>query len=126
MPYDGTLDFPVLFLITAMNFIALVYGTAKLAEEGEIISLRGTEEQNVKMIALVFALVEVTPGFLFLWCDPAALPSDVSLSNKRKNTSSLNCYCNICVLFLIICLQCSRYEWSSRCRMEVRVQTITH
>jgi hypothetical protein len=70
MPYDGTLDFPVLFLITAMNFIALVYGTAKLAEEGEIISLRGTEEQNVKMIALVFALVEVTPGFLFLWCGP--------------------------------------------------------
>ena len=68
MPYDGTLDFPVLFLITAMNLIALIYGTVQLARQGEIISLRGTEDQNVKMIALVFALVEVTPGFLYLWC----------------------------------------------------------
>lgn len=72
MPYDGTLDFPVLFIITAMNLIALIYGATTLAREGEIISLRGTEEQNVKMIALVFALVEVTPGFLYLWyaCPP--------------------------------------------------------
>lgn len=69
MPYDGTLDFPVLFIITLMNLIALIYGTVKLAKQGEIISLRGTEEHNVKMIALVFALVEVTPGFLYLWCD---------------------------------------------------------
>jgi hypothetical protein len=70
MPYEGTLDFPVLFLITAINFIALVYGATELAKEGELISLAGTEQQNVKMIALVFALVETTPGFLFLWCVP--------------------------------------------------------
>lgn len=82
MPYDGTLDFPVLFLITAMNLIALIYGTTQLARQGEIISLRGTEEQNVKMIALVFALVEVTPGFLYLWCDTSHMTSCAVLTAK--------------------------------------------
>lgn len=70
MPYDGTLDFPVIFVITAINIVAISLGTAKLAAEGEIISLRGTEEQNVKMIALVLGLVEAMPGVMFLWCDP--------------------------------------------------------
>lgn len=69
MPYDGTLDFPVIFVITAINIIAISLGGAKLAAEGEIISMRGTEEQNVKMIALVLGLVEAMPGFMFLWCD---------------------------------------------------------
>lgn len=93
MPYDGTLDFPVLFIVTAMNLVALIYGTVNLAREGEIISLRGTEEQNVKMIALVFALVEVTPGFLFLWyvhLIPSALP----------------CMC----LSLVSCFSCSALQ----------------
>jgi hypothetical protein len=67
MPYEGTLDFPVLFAITAINLVAIGYGFSQLAEEGEIISLRGTEEQNVKLIALMFALVEATPGVLFIW-----------------------------------------------------------
>eukprot|EP00892_Ulva_mutabilis_P010707 jgi/Ulvmu1/8008/UM004_0244.1 len=67
LPYDGTLDFPVIFIITAINIIAISLGTAKLAAEGEIISLRGTEEQNVKMIALVLGLVEAMPGVMFLW-----------------------------------------------------------
>lgn len=70
LPYDGTLDFPVIFVITAINIIAISLGTAKLAAEGEIISLRGTEEQNVKMIALVLGLVEAMPGVMFLWCAP--------------------------------------------------------
>lgn len=73
LPYDGTLDFPVIFLITAINIIAVSLGTAKLAAEGEIISLRGTEEQNVKMIALVLGLVEAMPGVMFLWCACSAV-----------------------------------------------------
>ena len=68
MPFEGTLDFPVLLFITLLNLFTFVYGVIKIGQDGEIVSLRGSEQQNVKMIALVFALVEATPGVLFTWC----------------------------------------------------------
>ena len=71
MPFEGTLDFPVLFLITALNLFTLAYGLVEIAKTGELVSLRGSEQENVKMIALVFALVEATPGVLFMWCAQA-------------------------------------------------------
>jgi hypothetical protein len=67
MPFDGTLDFWVILVITGLNLFTVGWGLVKLEEAGEIVSLRGTEQENVEMIALVFALVEATPGILFLW-----------------------------------------------------------
>lgn len=65
MPFEGTLDFWVLLLITLMNLFTVCYGLNHL--EGKFFSLRGTERDNVQLIALVFAFVEATPGLLFIW-----------------------------------------------------------
>lgn len=73
MPFEGTLDFPVLLLITALNLFTLAWGLVDIARTGELVSLRGSEQENVKMIALVFALVEATPGVLFISCAAALL-----------------------------------------------------
>ncbi len=51
----------MLLFITALNLFAAIYGIVKLSQQGTIISLRGTETQNVQLLAVVFALVEATP-----------------------------------------------------------------
>jgi hypothetical protein len=68
MPFDGTMDFWVILVITGLNLFTVGWGLVKLDKSGEIVSLRGTEQENIEMIALVFALVEATPGILFIWC----------------------------------------------------------
>ena len=73
MPWEGTLDFWVLMAITLLNVVTVVYGLTQVGQESAIFSLRGTEQQNVEMIALVFALVEATPGILFAWCAATVL-----------------------------------------------------
>lgn len=73
LPYDGTLDPYVLFLITALNCYAGVYGLRSIADRGKVLSLRGTEEDNTRLIAVIFAAVEAAPGLLFLWCAPILL-----------------------------------------------------
>ena len=83
MPFEGTLDFWVLCFITIMNLMAVYgglwyahYGTVPFSGEdvkvgaypgGALFELSGNRELNLKLIATVFALVEATPGLLFVW-----------------------------------------------------------
>jgi hypothetical protein len=90
LPFEGTLDFWVLLFITLLNVFVFIYGIVKLAQDGQVVSLRGSEQQNVKMIALVFALVEATPGVLFLWCAAAHAPTALL---HRDLTASISAAC---------------------------------
>ena len=68
LPYEGTLDAPVLFLITGLNIFTVAFWLVSVERKRDIVSVRGTEQDNVQLIAVVFALVELAPGLLFFWC----------------------------------------------------------
>jgi hypothetical protein len=95
MPFEGTLDFPVLLVVTLLNIFTVGYWVNNVDDQKDIISMRGTEQENVQMIAVVFALVEMTPGLLFLWCAhylPACLlPSDVHVGQGGHRVLLLHC-----------------------------------
>lgn len=83
MPWEGTLDFWVLLLITAMNLFSVVYGLFKLENRSAILTFKGCETDNVQLIALVFAFIEATPGLLFIMCAPPV----------RLRSACLACFC---------------------------------
>jgi hypothetical protein len=58
----------VLLTITAMNVFAVAFGIHKLKDQGAIWTFAGCQDQNIQMIALVFAFIEATPGLLFIMC----------------------------------------------------------
>ena len=95
MPFEGTLDFWVLLAITLLNVFVFVYGFITLGQQETIISLRGSEQQNVKLIALIFALVEATPGILFLWCDDLKMQIMLPAANDPVHTVAEVCGSNI-------------------------------
>lgn len=68
MPWEGTFDFWVLLGITLMNLFAVTVGFIRLGNKSAIISVRGCENENVQLIALVFGFIEAVPGLLFIMC----------------------------------------------------------
>jgi hypothetical protein len=68
LPWEGTFDFWVLAGITGMNILSVYVGVSKLRNKDAIFSLKGCENENIQMIALVFAFIEATPGLLFIMC----------------------------------------------------------
>lgn len=74
MPWEGTFDFWVLLAITLVNLFAVAVGFIRLGNKSAIITVRGCENENVQLIALVFGFVEAVPGLLFLMCAPLTAP----------------------------------------------------
>jgi len=67
LPFEGTLDFWVLMIITGINAWACVKGFLDANAKGMLFNLGGSTEVNLRLIAVVFAMVEAAPGLLFLW-----------------------------------------------------------
>jgi hypothetical protein len=72
MPYDGTLDVWVLIGLLGMNASVVAYGLLDAHQQGVLFSMAGSEESNLRLIAVVFAMYELVPSILFLWCAPSA------------------------------------------------------
>lgn len=85
MPYDGTLDVWVLMALLAMNASVVAYGLLDAHQQGVLFSMAGSEESNLRLIAVVFAMYELVPGLLFLWCAPRQ-----TLSTRCLTAGSLN------------------------------------
>ena len=67
MPFEGTFDFWILLGITGMNVVAFVKGFYDANTGGMLFNLAGSTEINLRLIAVVFAMVEAAPGILFMW-----------------------------------------------------------
>lgn len=67
MPLDGTLDIWVLLFTMALSLLAAAVGIKRLYDREALIQWDGARNSLI-WIGVVFALVDATPGMLFLGC----------------------------------------------------------
>lgn len=66
MPLDGTLDIWVLIIRLLIGLVAAVFGIIRLVKRDALI--RWEEESTLIWLAIAFAIVDSTPGLLYLGC----------------------------------------------------------
>jgi hypothetical protein len=90
MPMDGTLDIWVLFFFMILSLFSAAVGLRRLIKREALISWDEGRESLI-WLGVAFALVDATPGLLFMGCDLALPPHPCSSSSPSPCRCLASC-----------------------------------